>query len=174
MIDGPSREFGFLNWPACPHAMNVNVRHLYVSPGHNYFGHHGLPPGEHPIIEVPQIECVAGRGVRGDRFFDYKVNYKGQITFFALEVHEALCRELNVPGRPAAGYRRNVITVGVDLNSLIGSDFEVQGVRFRGTAECTPCHWMDHAFAPGAEQFLAGRGGLRAQILTSGILRTIP
>ena len=154
--------------------MNVNVRHLYVSPGHNYFGHHGQSPGEHPLIEVPEIECVAGRGIRGDRFFDYKVNYKGQITFFALEVHAALCRELNLPGHSAAGYRRNVITEGVDLNSLIGAEFEVQGLRFRGTAECTPCHWMDQAFAPGAEQFLVGRGGLRAQIVTSGFLRTTP
>jgi hypothetical protein len=27
---------------------------------------------------------------------------------------------------------------------------------------------MDSAFAPGAEKFLAGRGGLRARILTDG------
>lgn len=154
--------------------MLVHICHLYISPGHNYFGHHGRPPGEHLAIEVPAIECVADRGIQGDRFFNYKVNYKGQITFFALEVHAALCQELRLPGRSAAGYRRNVITEGVDLNQLIGVEFEIQGVGFRGTAECSPCHWMDQAFAPGAEQFLQGRGGLRAQILTSGWLRITP
>ena len=67
--------------------------------------------------------------------------------------------------------RRNVITQGADLNSLIGLEFEVQGVRFRGTEECSPCYWMDFAFAPGAASLLKGRGGLRAMILSDGCLR---
>ena len=61
--------------------------------------------------------------------------------------------------------RRNVIVSGIELNDLIGVDFELQGVHFRGTAHCKPCYWMDTAFAPGAEKFLAGRGGLRAKFL---------
>jgi MOSC domain-containing protein YiiM len=149
----------------------VKIRHLYISPGHNYFGHHGQPAGDNPIQEVPEIECVAGRGIRGDRFFDFKENYKGQITFFALEIHALLCEELKLTGKSAASYRRNVITEGVDLNSLIGREFEVQGVRFQGMTECAPCYWMDQAFAPGAENFLKGRGGLRAAILLDGSLR---
>ena len=67
--------------------------------------------------------------------------------------------------------RRNVITRGVDLNALIGSEFEVQGVRFFGMEECRPCYWMDRAFAAGTHEFLKGRGGLRAKILCDGILR---
>jgi hypothetical protein len=31
---------------------------------------------------------------------------------------------------------------------------------------------MDRAVAPGAEEFLRGRGGLRARILTDGVLRS--
>jgi len=41
-----------------------------------------------------------------------------------------------------------VITAGVDLNELIGREFEIQGVRFHGTEECRPCYWMEQAFAP--------------------------
>ena len=41
--------------------------------------------GSHPLREVQVIECVAGRGVRDDRFFDYKENYKGQIKFFQVK-----------------------------------------------------------------------------------------
>src|SRR5262249_43663907 len=51
-------------------------------------------------------------------------------------------------------------------------EFELQGVRLFGTEECRPCYWMDRAFAPGAQEFLRGRGGLRAKILTSGRLRS--
>jgi MOSC domain-containing protein YiiM len=59
----------------------------------------------------------------------------------------------------------------VDLNALVGAEFEVQSVRFAGVAECSPCDWMDVALGPGAEAWLQGRGGLRARILTDGVLR---
>jgi MOSC domain-containing protein YiiM len=149
----------------------MNIEELYISPGHNYFGRHGQAPGEHPLLAVPAVECVAGRGLMGDRFLDYKDDYVGQITFFAGEVYDEIRRALNQPDRPAAVFRRNVLTRGVDLNTLIGREFEVQGVRFIGTRECSPCYWMDQAFAPGAEAWLKGRGGLRARILTSGRLK---
>lgn len=149
---------------------HVKIRHLYLSPGHNYFGHHGQPSGKHPTREVAAVECVAGRGIRGDRFFGFRENYQGQITFFALEVFDALCAALNLSGKSPGAARRNVVTEGWDLNLLVGREFEIQGVKFRGTAPCAPCHWMDEAFAPGAEHFLQNRGGLRAQILTDGIL----
>jgi MOSC domain-containing protein YiiM len=152
--------------------MQPGIPQLYISPGHNFFGHHGREPDKFPAIEVPTLECVAGRGIRGDRFFDYKENYKGQITFFALEVFEELCDSLAVPNCSIALLRRNVITRGVDLNRLIDREFEIQGVRFHGTGECKPCYWMDRAIAPGAESFLKGRGGLRARILSDGLLHS--
>lgn len=149
----------------------IRIEHLYVSPGHNYFGHHGRAPDEHSMIEVDELECVAGRGLRGDRFFDYKPDYKGQATFFAAEIYDELCGVFQVIDREPWAFRRNIVTRGVDLNMLIGVEFEVQGVRFLGTGECSPCHWMETAFAPGAEAALKGRGGLRAKILTDGRLR---
>jgi hypothetical protein len=152
--------------------MPLEICQLYISPGHNFFGHHGRDPDEHLTIEVPTIECVAGRGIRRDRFFDYKENYKGQIAFFALEVFEELCDALDVQNCSPASVRRNAITRGIDLNTLIEEEFEIQGVRFYGTGECRPCYWMDHAIAAGAEAFLQGRGGLRARILSDGVLHS--
>ena len=149
----------------------IRVEHLFISPGHNYFGHHGLPPDEHQILAVDQVECVAGRGIRGDRFFDYKDNYKGQITFFAMEVFEALREALKLPSAQPQATRRNAFTRGADLGSFIGKEFEIQGIHFEGMCECSPCYWMDQAIGPGAEQWLKGKGGLRARILTGGILR---
>ena len=150
----------------------VEICHLYISSGHNFVGHHGRDPDEFPTIEVRSIECVAGRGIRGDRYFDFKDDYKGQITFFSLEVFHELCGVLEVQGCSPALTRRNVVTRDVDLNKLIDQDFEVQGVRFRGTQECRPCYWMDRVIAVGAEKFLQGRGGLRARVLTDGTLRS--
>jgi MOSC domain-containing protein YiiM len=149
----------------------ITIKHLFISPGHNFFGHYGQPPGEHPMIEVREMRCVAGRGIEGDRFFDFKPDYKGQITFFSGEIYDELCARFEVWDRPPSAFRRNVITHGVDLNTLIGREFLIQGVKFLGTAECTPCHWQDGAFAPGTEAALEGRGGLRAKILTDGALR---
>ena len=120
------------------------------------------------MIEVPVIECVAGRGICGDRYFDFKDDYKGQITFFSLDVFEELCVALNAHDASPAAARRNVITRGFDLNEFIGKEFEIQGVRFYGTEESAPCYWMNGAFAPGARDFLKGRGGLRAKILSDG------
>ena len=152
----------------------IQVCQLFISPGHNFFGHHGQPAGEHPVKEMGQIECVAGRGIRGDRFFDFKENYKGQITFFSMEDLEALRRELKLPQAQPSSTRRNAFVRGVKLNPLVGSEFAIQGVRFFGVEQCKPCHWMDSALGPGAEAWLQGRGGLRARILTDGILQPDP
>ncbi|HET6886286.1 MAG TPA: molybdenum cofactor biosysynthesis protein [Candidatus Udaeobacter sp.] len=153
----------------------MEICHLYISPGHNFVGHHGREPDTHPMIEVPVLECVAGSGIRGDRYFDFKDDYKGQITFFSLDVFDELCVALDLHDCSPATARRNVITRGVDLNELIDKEFEVQGICLFGTQECAPCYWMNRAFAPGAEDFLKGRGGLRAKILSDGKLRsTVP
>jgi len=153
------------------HSAPICIAGLFISPGHNYFGHHEQPPGEHPIEAVTQVECVAGQGVRGDRFFNFKDNYKGQITFLAAEVFDDVCRQVGVSGKSPGVTRRNVITRGVDLNTLVGKRFTIQGVDFEGVAECSPCYWMDQAIAPGALAALHGRGGLRARILSNGVLR---
>lgn len=149
----------------------MRVEHLFISPGHNFFGHHDQPAGEHATSAVDQIECVAGRGIRGDRFFDYKEDYKGQITFFAMEVLEALRRELNLPGTQPQATRRNAFVRGTDLNALVSQEFSVQGVGFVGVEESRPCHWMNVALGPGAEEWLKGRAGLRCRILTNGVLQ---
>jgi MOSC domain-containing protein YiiM len=147
------------------------IQHIYISPQHNFYGHHGQPPGSSPSQSVAEVECVAGAGLRGDRFFNYKEDYKGQVTFFAIETYEMLCQQLHVSDKDPSVFRRNIVTRGTDLRQLIGQEFEVQGIRFLGTQESSPCHWMDEAFAPGAEEAMKGLGGLRAKVLTSGILR---
>ena len=149
----------------------ARIRHLYISPGHNYFGHHEKPAGTHPTLEVPEVHCVAGQGLEGDRFFGFKENYKGQATIFAYKTYRQLCAELGVQDKDPSVFRRNIVTEGLDLPALIGKEFELQGVRFLGMQESAPCYWMNQAFGPGAEEAMRGNGGLRVRILTDGVLR---
>ena len=149
----------------------MQIRQIFISPGHNYYGHADREPDNFPLQEVDQVECVAGRGLRGDRFFDYKDDYKGQITFFSREIFDGLCAAFPFVDKSPGVLRRNVIVSGADLNALIGETFELQGIRFLGTAHCRPCYWLDQAFAPGTEEWLKNNGGLRAQILTTGWLK---
>jgi MOSC domain-containing protein YiiM len=154
----------------------ATIERLFLSPGHNFRGRYGKSPLEHPLISVEEVECVAGRGLRGDRYFDHAPDFKGQITFVARETLERLWEELAIPpeGRDVSATRRNVVTSGIDLLALVGSEFMIGGVRFLGTEECKPCSWMDHAIGAGAELGLRGRGGLRARILSDGRLRVGP
>jgi MOSC domain-containing protein YiiM len=153
----------------------IRIDQLFISPGHNFYGHHGRPAGDHPIIPVGQVECVAGRGLRNDRFFDYRPAYPGQITFFALEVFEAMQRELQLVEARPEFTRRNAYTRGAELDRLIGVAFEIQGIRFAGVEECRPCAWMNQAFRDDrVEAWLRGKGGLRARILSDGVLRCDP
>ncbi len=152
----------------------IEIVDLYTSAGHDFKGHHGLARENHAVEPHDSVECVAGKGLIGDRYFGFEDGYKGQITFFSAEVVDAARDEFGVPDFCASAFRRNVIVRGVDLPELVGREFTLAGVRFEGSEECRPCYWMDQALAPGAEEFLEGRGGLRARILTSGTIERGP
>lgn len=151
----------------------MQVLQLFISPAHIYAGHHRREPGAEPMVPVNRVACIAGRGIKGDRYFDHEPGYKGQITFFDVAAFDAMRRALSLPDdAPISGTRRNVIVAGASLGDLIGSEFEVQGVRFEGVEECRPCYWMNRAFRhQEAEAWLRGRGGLRARILSDGELQ---
>ena len=78
----------------------MQVTAIYISPDHNFFGHYGKPAGTEATVEVNSINCVAGKGIEGDRFFDHKPDYKGQITFFDIAVYEAPVRNLMLTINP--------------------------------------------------------------------------
>ncbi len=147
------------------------IHRLYLSEGHNFFGHAGGPAGEYAVVEMPAVRCRAGLGLEGDRFYGYRPNYKGQVTFFSWAVYEAAKRDFGVPALESSAFRRHGFIEGADLRALIGARFAIDGVEFIGTEESRPCYWMNSAVAAGAEAWLRGNGGLRARIATDGELR---
>lgn len=152
----------------------VTIRHIFVSSGHNFFGRHGQPAGSFPTADLRHVACRAGWGLEGDRFYGYRPDYNGQVTFFEWEVCRAAREQFNLPTLSPEVFRRNVVVEGAHLNGLIGTRFSLGGVDFEGMGEAKPCHWMNSVVAPGAEEWLRGRGGLRAKIFTDGILRCGP
>ena len=153
---------------------DAELLEIWISEGNDFKGRHGKGRLDHGIIGVTEVECVAGMGLCGDRYFGYKPGYKGQVTFFSAETVDALRGKFNQPDLSSALFRRNLIVRGVDLSAWVGKRFRLQGVEFEGSEECRPCYWMDEAVAPGAEDFLKAefRGGLRARVVSDGVLQS--
>ena len=145
---------------------------IWISEGNDFRGRHELGRLDHGIRGVSEVECVAGMGLRGDRYFGYKPDFKGQVTFFDADAVQAVRDRFSQPELSSSLFRRNLIVRGIDLAEWVGKRFRFQGVEFEASEECKPCYWMDEAVAPGAEEFLKTnfRGGLRARILSDGVL----
>ena len=90
--------------------------------------------------------------------------------FIELETIEAFAREANLPFTSLHA-RRNIVTEGVSLNDLAGKEFYVGEVRIRGIRLCEPCTYLAKISFPETLKGLVHKGGLRAQILSEGMIR---
>ena len=64
-----------------------------------------------------------------------------------------------------------MVTRGVALNHLVGRDFMIGDVKVRGIRLCEPCGHLEGLTGLPVIKALRHRGGLRAQILTAGVIR---
>jgi MOSC domain-containing protein YiiM len=128
-----------------------------------------------PMRAVDQIEAIPGVGLEGDRYAlkqgtFFKPEPDFELTLIEAEAIEAIRREYDVD-LPAGNARRNVVTRGVALNHLVGREFALGGVKIRGIRLCEPCSHLQALTELPVIKALRHRGGLRAQILTSGVIR---
>lgn len=129
-----------------------------------------------PVQSVDEVHAVPGRGLEGDRYFakavsGWKDEPDREVTLIECESFEGMKRESGLDLHPSEG-RRNIVTRGVALNHLVGQEFSVGDVRLRGLRLCEPCaHLQKVSQRPGILGGLIHRGGLRAQILSDGIIR---
>jgi len=150
----------------------TSVVAIVISSGHDYWVKRGDLTMQYGAQTVNRAELVAGRGIRGDRYFGKRLNHRAQVTFISLEVIDEIRREFELPELPVTVFRRNLVVSGLNFADLLGRKFQIQGVEFEGTQECTPCRWMDRVVANGAHKFMMAqfRGGLRAKILCDGVI----
>ncbi len=135
-------------------------------------------PG-YPMKLRDEVRAVPGRGLEGDRYFSENGTFSErrlpgreitELTLIESEVIQHLRLEWGLDVAEADG-RRNLVTRGVALNDLVGSEFEVGEVRLRGASLCEPCVSLvkspEHRHLLRA---LAHKGGLRAEILNEGTI----
>lgn len=125
------------------------------------------------LRNVEQVNVVAGMGLEGDRYYARTGTYSKkhdesrEATFIEAEALEALARDYHLE-LTGADSRRNFTTRGVALNHLVGREFRVGEVVFRGIRLCEPCTHLEEITGKPARPGLIHRGGLRAQIIKSG------
>jgi MOSC domain-containing protein YiiM len=92
------------------------------------------------------------------------------VTLIESEAIIALARDYGIELNAGLA-RRNIVTVGVALNHLVEKTFTIGAVRLRGTRLCEPCSHLEKLTRQGAMRGLIHRGGLRAEIISGGIIR---
>lgn len=131
-----------------------------------------------PLPLIESVQAVAGEGLVGDRYGgkagadSKKPGPDQEITLIEIEALEGLTREYET-SITAAQSRRNVATRGVPLNHLVGKQFRIGGAVVLGIRLCEPCGHLEKLNGNfKLREGLKHRGGLRAQILSGGTIRT--
>jgi MOSC domain-containing protein YiiM len=131
--------------------------------------------GAGPITALGEVEAVAGKGLQGDRYFQSTGTYSDtpgtgrQVTLIEQEALAAAARDYGI-SLQAGQSRRNIETVGVALNHLVGKEFFIGQVRLRGMRLNEPCGHLAKLTKRGVVKALTHRGGLRADIVEGGTI----
>jgi MOSC domain-containing protein YiiM len=149
---------------AAPVAWQGSVVAIYVAPN-----------SADEMVAVPQVRAFADRGLEGDRFLHKSwstVNRPDKaVTLIESEVLELAAKELGLESI-AAKTRRNLVTRGVPLIDLLDREFTIGAVRMRGIRLFEPCgHLVKVSKLPGIFQALDHRSGLKAAILSDGVIQ---
>jgi len=142
---------------------NGTVESIYIAPA-----------ATAPTSAVASVKAVPRVGLEGDRYAlgvgtFYKPEPAFELTLIEAEAIDAICRDYKVELGPGEA-RRNIVTRGVPLNHLVGREFLVGDVRLRGIRLCEPCDHLQKLTGKEVIRGLRHRGGLRAQILTEGVI----
>jgi hypothetical protein len=125
------------------------------------------PGAGEPMQRHASVIVAVGIGIPDDRYAKRTGHWSDprwpdqELTFVEAE----LLRELQLP---LESLRRNVVTRGIDLEDLIGSEFSIGSARLRGVRRCTPCGYIERLTRPDLLRQLADRGGLRAEVIEAG------
>lgn len=126
-----------------------------------------------PLESMSEVQALPGRGLSGDRYcseFGVRSDPDRQITLIEAEAIESAARDTG-SDFSAGRSRRNLVTRHIRLLDLIGCRFTVGPVTLRGIRDCTPCGHLAKLTGCDATGALYRRGGLRAEVLTEGMIR---
>ena len=123
------------------------------------------------IVNVSEIELIAGKGIKGDRHFqDYNDPYNQLSIIESENINEYNKKyDLNIP---YLNFRRNIITEGIKLNDLIEKKILIGEIQLNVIDLCRPCRHLAEKLGKDniIKEFLR-KGGLRCRILSSGTIK---
>ena len=129
------------------------------------------------MVAKEAVMAIPGKGLVGDRYFDGVGTFSPhpqkpdfEITLIESEKINSFAAESSLPFS-AFDARRNIVTEGIDLNALVGKEFLIGVVRLLGIRLCEPCNYLAKITRPETLRGLAHKGGLRAQIMSTGLIR---
>jgi hypothetical protein len=126
------------------------------------------PVAEAPLARVDSALALPGQGLVGDRYAKGEGTFSGPGRGYELTLVEAeVLDEIQLSWEDA---RRNIVTTGLSLNALVGKRFHVGPVECVGRRLAEPCAHLEKLARPGLLRPLVHRGGLRADILSSGTI----
>ena len=120
------------------------------------------------IDEISEIEVLSGKRILGDRHFHDYNNHKGQITLIEKENIDYYNNKYKSK-IPYTDFRRNIVTEGIELNSLVKKEIEIGTIKILPYEICKPCLHLEQMVSGKdiIKEFLR-RGGLRCEVLVSG------
>jgi hypothetical protein len=126
------------------------------------------PDAEQPLRRANTVEAVAGRGLRGDRYYDARGTFSAPGRGYELTLVESdVLDDVELPWEAA---RRNIVTSGIALNGLVGRRFTIGNVVCVGRRLAEPCAHLEKLTRSGLLRPLVHRAGLRADILEGGTI----
>ena len=129
-----------------------------------------------PLRPVSHVAILAGLGLAGDRYalgvgaFSRWPGSGRAVTLIEREAIDAILRETGIDLTNGLS-RRNVVTYGIELAELNGKAFRIGTAVLRGARLCAPCKYLERLVGPGVFDAMRGRGGLRADVVTPGVIR---
>ena len=122
-------------------------------------------------IVLNQANIIAQQGIDGDRYCGQNTPQERQITLIESEVIDDINRSTGASIAYEA-VRRNLVTQGIRLNLLLGSEFSVGGIRLRAHELCEPCGPLQKRLkVTDLVKRLTHKGGLCCEVLDSGVLK---
>ena len=123
------------------------------------------------IKKKETVEVIASKGIIGDRYFKDFNGDREQITLIESENIDYYNKTFNTNFNYLQ-FRRNIITKGIELNHLVGKNIFVGKIKLKVNDLCRPCKDLQTGLDKTniIKEFLR-RGGLRCEILTSGIIK---
>jgi len=120
------------------------------------------------IEKVNNVEAIAGKGIKGDRYYHDCNEPRKQITLIESENIDYYNKKFNTNFSYLA-FRRNLITKSIQLNDLVGKKLSIGQINVQAHDLCRPCKYLQETLGKDniIKEFLR-RGGLRCEILISG------